>query len=270
MLIRNQAEYNLYIGLELVGTLRWQDDWHGKEHRHAFWEILYIAQGVCDAFIGKDITLHLKAGQAMLVQPMECHWSKMVYGKATMIYIGFQCEVEQGAWIDRLPRGRFILEHVKDAEPFISVMQKMAADTDIKSYSAQILQGLVPIVQWMKQAATLDGGAAASSRELLCMKAVKYIRCNMERFVSVEEIAASLYVTPHYLGTTFASCMGTTLLKYQQSLKLDQASALIRAGSMTLSEISSSLGFSSLQYFSKCFKSYFGYPPSQQKKQKQG
>ena len=146
MLIRNQAEYNLYIGLELVGTLRWQDDWHGKEHRHAFWEILYIAQGVCDAFIGKDMTLHLKAGQAMLVQPMEGHWSKMVYGKATMIYIGFQCEVEQGAWIDRLPRGRFILEHVEDAEPFISVMQKMAADTDIKSYSAQILQGLVPIV----------------------------------------------------------------------------------------------------------------------------
>lgn len=88
----------------------------------------------------------------------------------------------------------------------------------------------------------------------------------MNRFVTVEEIASGLYVVPHYLGTVFAKVMGNTILQYQQSLKMEQAASMIERGELEIKEISEQLGFSSPQYFSKCFKAHFGVAPSQMKR----
>ena len=122
----------------------------------------------------------------------------------------------------------------------------------------------MPAAAWLRERYGTRDGLPGSQKNILCRKTVKYIRSNLHRFVTVEEIASSLYVPPHYLGLVFSACMGQTILKYQQAAKMERAAALIRGG-LSLTDISNQLGYSSPQYFSKCFRAYYGFPPNRMK-----
>ncbi len=58
----------------------------------------------------------------------------------------------------------------------------------------------------------------------------------------------------------------TTPKHYINQLKLTKSKELLRESTLSISEISEMLGFSSIHYFSKKFKSYFGICPSEYSK----
>ena len=43
---------------------------------------------------------------------------------------------------------------------------------------------------------------------------------------------------------------------------MSEAKKLIDAGELQIQQIARRVGFEDASYFSKCYKSYFGYPPS--------
>ncbi len=266
MLTRYQTEFDLYIRLELSGTLKCPAGWKGAEHRHAFWEILFSAEGEFDVCAGEQ-TQHLEAGRALLIAPMTEHFSTACEEGATMSYVGFRCETGRellgpgaaGLWL--LP------EDAAGFSKLTGIMREMTGSRDFQQYGGRLIQALMPVTAWLNERHVSRDGHAGSQKNILCRKTVKYIRSNLHRFVTVEEIASSLYVTPHYLGLVFSSSMGQTILKFQQAAKMERASALVRGG-MAITDVSNSLGYSSPQYFSKCFKSYFGFPPNRMKANK--
>ena len=255
MLTRYQTEFDLYIRLELSGALTCPPAWLGEKHRHAFREILYAVSGECDISIG-DETRHLSPDQALIVPPMEEHRLSAGPLGTVITYVGFRCETEDGLAAGNTPTDHYLT----DNEDLKQIMREMALSTDFRPFAERIIRALVPVAASLRGPDNGRDDGAGSQKSILCRKTVKYIRSNPQRFVTVEEIAASLYVTPHYLGLVFSSTMGQTILKYQQGVKMERAAALIRGG-MALNEVSGRLGYSSPQYFSKCFKAYYGFPP---------
>ena len=59
------------------------------------------------------------------------------------------------------------------------------------------------------------------------------------------------------------SITGITIKEYLRNYRLEKAQLLIEEGIGTLGEIAGATGHSSLSYFSKRYKIYFGKSPSQ-------
>ena len=263
MISRKQIEPSLYVSLELSGRFITSRQWPGFTHQHVFWEIIYVAQGNGIVNI-EDRRYPLNAGQAILICPKERHSFVSDTCGTGIVYVGFQYEAGQSLETSScLPR--MLFDQQIEKKPIEDVLLHFFHGENSIEMAEDLLQALFPVLRWMRSSAKQPELAATDRKKQLCYKTMDYIRNNIDRFVSVREAAASLYVTPHYLGITFAASMGQTILHYQQQIKMERAASLIRQGKMKLSEISDHLGYSSPQYFSKCFQAFYGVPPSQMK-----
>ncbi len=50
--------------------------------------------------------------------------------------------------------------------------------------------------------------------------------------------------------------------KLVRIVRLERAAQMINAGASNMTEVADAVGFRSLSYFSRCFRSHFGIPPS--------
>lgn len=92
-----------------------------------------------------------------------------------------------------------------------------------------------------------------------------YLSQNLNRSLSLEEIADELFFSVSYVKTAFKKHTGKPVMQAFAELKIKRAQRLIKKG-MHFAKIASELGFSSSQYFSKVFKSFTQMTPSEYKK----
>jgi AraC-like DNA-binding protein len=93
--------------------------------------------------------------------------------------------------------------------------------------------------------------------------AITFMRQNLHRSLTLSEIANGCSMSVSKLKLLFREKHGGGPITCFIELKIDEAKRLIRGGKMNFSEISSSLGFNSLHYFSRLFKSMTGRSPSE-------
>lgn len=81
--------------------------------------------------------------------------------------------------------------------------------------------------------------------------------------LTLTDITAALGYGKTYLSNVFKRVYGTSIMERYTQLKIDEAKYLLREGSLSVSQISDLLGFSSPQYFSKRFSSTTKMSPRQ-------
>ena len=96
-------------------------------------------------------------------------------------------------------------------------------------------------------------------------KIQEFILKNLHKDLQIGEIADILSVTPNYLSALFKKNTGKTIQAYMTEEKMKYAEQLLLYSERPISEISSSLGYSSQSYFGKVFKTFSGYAPSEYK-----
>lgn len=96
-------------------------------------------------------------------------------------------------------------------------------------------------------------------------KIQEFILKNLHKDLQIGEIAELLSVTPNYLSALFRKNTGKTIQAYMTEEKMKYAEQLLLYSERPISEISSSLGYSSQSYFGKVFKNFSGYAPSEYK-----
>ncbi|MDR6240538.1 ATP-binding protein [Aureibacter tunicatorum] len=96
-----------------------------------------------------------------------------------------------------------------------------------------------------------------------CRKAIEIIRMNMANSdFSVEKLAADLSISRSQLHRKLSAETGLSSSIFIRNVKLVEARELLELGDKNVSEVSYLTGFSTPNYFSKCFKEYFGTSPS--------
>lgn len=85
---------------------------------------------------------------------------------------------------------------------------------------------------------------------------LKYINRNLNRKLTVEEIASKMNMNSSYLSHMFKREMGVSLTDYINEHKIQLAKQLMKTTSMSLAQISNYLDFSSQSYFNNIFKKY--------------
>ena len=94
-------------------------------------------------------------------------------------------------------------------------------------------------------------------------RTVDFLACHINENLSVLEIAEGAKMSISKLKLLFREKSGGGVISYFIEMKIEKAKELIAEGKMNISEISDSLGFNSLHYFSRLFKKLAGLSPSE-------
>lgn len=93
--------------------------------------------------------------------------------------------------------------------------------------------------------------------------AKKYITLNYGNpELSIADLSRELLVNQTYLRKMFKDEYQMTISDYITKYRMETAKELIRKENSKLTYISNEVGYNDTSYFSKCFKKYFGYLPS--------
>ncbi|MGG6314156.1 response regulator transcription factor [Paenibacillus macerans] len=94
----------------------------------------------------------------------------------------------------------------------------------------------------------------------------EYVQLNLYSYLSIADVALKFHVSPSYVSRIMKKYAQSTFVQYYTQLKIKEACRLM-AGKpeMKFKEVSDALSFSDQHYFSKVFKEYTGYSPTEYK-----
>ncbi len=93
-------------------------------------------------------------------------------------------------------------------------------------------------------------------------KTLHHIMARLAEPVTLDELAASVGLSPGHLLRSFTAAMNQTPHQWQMSVRIEEAKRLLRESTASMTDIALGLGFSSSAHFSTRFKQLAGMPPS--------
>lgn len=120
------------------------------------------------------------------------------------------------------------------------------------------------ICERMQNAGRLDTISPGNRRH--CTRAKAYISQNINRRLSVAEIANAIGVSKNYLTNVFSSSEGVPLTEYINRSKLSYMMMLIRRYGYTLAQAGKHVGLTDVNYISRIFKRYYGMTVTEYKR----
>jgi AraC family transcriptional regulator len=90
---------------------------------------------------------------------------------------------------------------------------------------------------------------------------IDYLDNNLDRSVSLEELAAVASFSPFHFHRIFVAMMGETLNTFTSRLRNEKAARLLRFSERSIKDIATECGFSSTATLSRVFKQYFKISP---------
>lgn len=98
----------------------------------------------------------------------------------------------------------------------------------------------------------------------------KYIEENLDKKLSLTDIAESIHMNKSYISRMFKEKAGENLFDYINKRKIKKAKQLIKNNELRMYEIALNVGMEDTAYFSRVFKKYEGISPSEYQKELRG
>lgn len=234
--------------------------------KHSYWELTYVDKGELLTTID-GVSYHLKQGDLIFYAPMQFH-TQSTFEKISSSYltINFKMNFNHA---DLLCNKIFSLK--RDSYFIVTRLIEELSNNNLYSDDLSLCYLKELIIQMLR----LDNSHFHSKptthmqqtyeNELL-NDILLYIDNNIYEKISVSTLCDHFCISTSMLHSLFRKNMNNTAKNYINELKLSKSKELIRNSTHTLSEISEMLGFSSIHYFSKKFKSYFNISPTEYSK----
>ncbi len=97
-------------------------------------------------------------------------------------------------------------------------------------------------------------------------KIIKFLHQNVNKKISLKEIASHVSLSPNYADAVFSREIGKYIFDYFGDIKIQEAKKQIIENEKKLNEIAYDLGFENYNYFSRYFKKKTGSSPQNFKK----
>ncbi len=113
----------------------------------------------------------------------------------------------------------------------------------------------------MEVACPVSRGGSTSAETVRAVH--DYLVEHLGERVTIEELSRMFHINPTTLKEAFKSEYGTSLAAHTKEHRMEKASALLREGTLSISEIAKSVGFESQSRFTSAFREKFGLLPSE-------
>ena len=266
--------------------MEFSKDFEYDGESHDFWEMVYIDKGemLCTADKNRFV---LKSGELTFHKPNEFHnlsGNKSVAPNVSIITFEtksremkyfegkiFKLNSEEKALLSMLfSEGLSALRLVDDKNPLLQSLVKIE---DSPIGASQITKNLLEIflVKLRRNKEMLTKNKRRSYRingvdipyELKAM--LDYLEENIERKLTIANVAEHFGKSESAVKNLFSTYQDGGIIKYFNTLKVNEAKKLIREANFNMSQIADRLGFDNPQYFSKFFRMHTGMSPSEYK-----
>lgn len=278
-------KYSISIGkIYSIHYFEYMSDFSFEGELHNFWEFVCVDKGEVGVTAGKTFTV-LKKGEIAFHQPNEFH-SVQATGKyaPNLVVISFDCRnpamdfFRKGIFkIDNLERNllaNIIIEarncfDCRLDDPYLQNMPQkkspfFGSEQMILNYLEHFLIHMIrrhstPIAPALSNLTT---AAKLKSDDEIFSRITDYLENNISSHLTIDQICHDNLIGRSQLQKIFRELCGMGIIEYFSRLKIDTAKELIRTERMNFSQISEQLGYTSIHYFSRCFKKETGMTPS--------
>jgi len=115
-----------------------------------------------------------------------------------------------------------------------------------------------------------NAGTNEAEDEGIVNVAIHYMKENMEKHLSLEEISTQIGYSPSHFSMLFKKQTGHSPLTYFNLLKMQQACLLLDTTDMKINQICYKIGIEDTYYFSRLFSKIMGMSPREYRKSKKG
>lgn len=139
-----------------------------------------------------------------------------------------------------------------DLEPVLVRLKELLGTKGNGTEIFRILAGIIP--------------EKSALSDTLIIQMGQYLEENMNRNLTIEEVADALDMNKDYLGKQIKHKTGLSFRTLYNRVKIEYAKPLIKSGQYKVYEISELLGYSSPDYFTQHFKNEVNMTPAEYKK----
>lgn len=161
--------------------------------------------------------------------------------------------------IGRLMRGygKLLHEVLESEETYNVIFQECTID-QLKLWFQSVC---LSVMEWIANK-NKNGG------KKIIDEIITYLDNNYNENVNLKAIADKYYFTTAYISKIFKSHTGENFSDYLCRVRIGKAAELLKNPDLKLHDIAELVGYENTNYFLKKFKDYFGYTPSEYRKEK--
>lgn len=251
--------------------------YHGESHN--FWELVYADRGTVISTCDEREYL-LSGGELILLPPNCFHTIRADRSKPANVFIISFTETcgALDALRDRIfrltgPMRELIRAMIREGEAsFVLPMSKISLHrlqprSDAPFGGEQLIKMRLEelLILLCRAEAVPQSSSITKARydDDIAGRILALLKEHLYDHLTLTDITAALGYGKTYLSNVFKRVYGTGIMDCYTRLKIDEAKYLLREGTMSVSQISDRLGFSSPQYFSKRFSSLTKMSPRQ-------
>ena len=247
--------------------------------RHNFWEFLYVDKGSVRVTADR-YCYDLSRGQIIFHAPEEFHaLSANGVTAPNLVVVSFPCDSPAMDFFrghlttlgadERMLLGRIIRESqtlfstpLDDPETRF-MERRAAAPFGCEQLLAASLEEL--LIRLIRQGDSIPALQQPSPHQMAdrTRQIIEYLEQRLDQSLSIRQICHDNLIGRAQLERCFHQQTGSGVIDYFNRLKIDAARRMIREGHLNITQISSKLGFSSVHYFSRRFKTVTGMSPSE-------
>ncbi len=180
-------------------------------------------------------------------------------------------EEESATLLDLMKTGAGICESITDNELLVGKRIRDGVPDVVLSFIYSSLERFLAMVYCrLNNISFLGDESQTVSRFLLQSKLVAEVQAYMNEHLSqqltVSELCEHFWISQTALARKFRRETGQGVMEYFADLKIAEAKRRIAKGDRSFTEIAEELGFSSVNYFSKLFKTKTGMTPTEYSK----
>lgn len=234
---------------------------NNKLHKHAFYELHFILEGKGIVTDNNKKEYTINSGEAIVVAKDTPHAFKFKNKNLKRFSIAFTLPedmITTGFFTD------FAITslHASITENLNAIFIEADKNTVFSLYVirnrlCEIMYEVLNLEKYINTNIALE----ANHNNLYVDKSKKYINDNLNIILTCKDIADYCHINEIHLNRLFKKYAGETLHKHIQRKKIDYSIELLKNKDLSLSTISTMLGFPNEYYFNTYFKKAVGLPP---------
>lgn len=233
-------------------------DWVIVRQRIDFHDLTFVVGGRADYYVN-DVKHTAEAGDLIYIPPgsvREAH----TYAESPMHSYAFNFFWRPPHNDTQLP-----LSTISKCRLTGPLLEQLKAFNQIwmskqPGYTMQARGMFLLIVHRLLTAALREADELPPDPRVERMKA--YLVENYAEDIEIERLAELEGLHPVYLGRLFKQQTGVSYRAFLNTVRINNAEAMLSAGGFTVGEVAERCGFKDIAYFSNVFKAIKGYPPS--------
>ena len=224
-------------------------------HHHTGFEIHLVVSGYQEYFIENKIH-RINAGEFIAIYPFTPH---KVSGEAEYkkfaISFNYDCGLSKGYFSGK------ISERIKSNMEFIAAEFVLKNRGAFLALENAVFEVALLLLRNLNLEVGINNKRLENNENAVLAIAKKYISDNIERNLSVNEIADYCHLSRRQLGRIFNLFEKISPGEYIKSQRVKQIEYHLSSGKLSVREISEKMNFSSEYYLNSFFKQNTGLPP---------